>query len=96
MEQAPQNNMEEPPFRPRFEVDLSTAEGMPFKIVARAVQLLKGDQLLRFSLTVWLASQQGSGATYNDFLKIVNDYTEVIDPSGTFGAYAPDSPDAQP
>lgn len=96
MEQTPRNNEDGLPARPRLEVDFSTSAGIPFQLVAKAVQQLEGEQLLRFSLTVWLATQRGSGATYNDLLQIVDDYTELIDTSGTFGAYAPHSPDAEP
>jgi hypothetical protein len=91
VERQPQRNESapEPVLRPLLEVDLSSGDGLPFNLVSMAMNQLEGEQLAKFNMTIWLATQQGSGATYNDVLRVVDSYVDLVDTSDTFTTYGP-------
>lgn len=88
MEQLPNSNEYEPHLRPELRLDLSGGDALPFNLVTAAMKQIEGDELARLNQSVWLATQIGSGATYDDLLRIVDLHVDLVDTSGTFPLYA--------
>lgn len=94
MERSSQSNEQEPPARPRIDIDLSGPDSHWFNLISRARAVLEGDALKDFNRAMWEAIQHGSDKTYADILAIVKSYMDLTDTSGIYKEYMPRQPEA--